>query len=125
MNPQDSTHRIPQPAATDANRDVRLHPPEYAPELGEHVPARIELAGAFFQVWVTPAGDYEMSVDLTDAAPWLRGSDGTVSLRLSDRQEKLFAVHLQPPARPAEPDDGPAGVILPMYRNGRRRPYPG
>ncbi len=125
MNPQSDSHRVPQSAAAEANLLAGWLPPEtHPPALGGDVPARIEVAGAVFGVWVTPAGDYAISCDLTGAADWLRGPDGRVSLLLDAAGadgEHVFAGRLLPPP----PSPRPAGVVVPLHRRRRRPPRAG
>ncbi len=127
MNPDDSADRLPSDAAAAANRDARLHPPAPALGGGQPQPARIELAGAVLGFSVTPGGDLAISVDLTEAAEWLRAPEGTVSLLLTSLlaagEQTVFAGRLLPPDPPPDPDASPGRVVIPLYGPGRPRPH--
>ena len=105
------------PPNRTANLAAVLHPPASADD-----PAGIEVAGAYVTVCVTPAGELQFSVELGDAAAWLRRADGTVSLRLIAEAETLFAAGVRPTGPPSDEDTGRApGGVIPIA-HGRRIP---
>jgi len=109
------------PTYREANLAAVLQPPHSGDD-----PAGIELAGAYISVWLTADRVLHVSVELGEAAGWLRQADGTVPLQLSAGAEVLFAGDMRPPDPPGGAEASRStGEVIPIARGraGRQPPF--
>jgi hypothetical protein len=102
------------------NLDAVLYPPVSGDD-----PAGVGVAGAYVGVWVTPDCELDLSLELGEAAAWLRRPGGTVRVRLRDAAGTLFIADVMP-APPASGEDAgkPPGKVIPLPRRHGRPGHP-
>lgn len=97
------------PVDRRANLDAVLYPPTSAGD-----PAGVEVAGAFVGIRVTSDGVVHVSLELHEAASWLRHADGTVAVQLTSGTDTLYAADVVPHRPSGEDTEQPPGKVIPL-----------